>query len=47
MRLISLCPPVLELTYDELMLMDDPDASMAEFMADAVGAYLSWLDQDE
>lgn len=47
MRLISLCPPVLEIDYDELEAMTDPDESMAAFMADAVAGYLSWLEHDE
>lgn len=46
MRLISLDPPVLELTYDELMSLDDPDAEMAAFLDDAVSGYLSWLSEE-
>lgn len=47
MRLITLSPPVLEITYDELMDMTDPDEEMKAFMDDAVGAYVSWLSEDE
>ncbi len=46
MRLISLSPPILEMTYDELILMEDPDAEMAAFMDDAVLSYVSWLSED-
>lgn len=46
MRLISIDPPVLEIDYEELEAMTDPDAEMAAFLDDAVGAYLSWLEQE-
>jgi len=45
MRLISIDPPILEITYDELMLMTDPHAEMEAFLDDAVQGYLSWLEE--
>lgn len=46
MRMYSLTPPILEIDYDELMDMTDPDEVMAAFLDDAVLSYLSWLSEE-